>query len=825
MPTTELEVQVRPSRVVLLIGRESSPEEIKLATQFLSRLWGGRYCPIFAVSASGIDPDIQGWLERDLPDFVYGIGVDHDAWKCVIREISPIWGYGQLQPDFVNRFYTREGRSVEDHISFVPVFRRLQQEQGMLGRRSLYELGVADDCELSPFVAAAFGHCELGFVRSLHIPRENGGYVDKSTSCADFISHCRNAIQWRSWLDVTSLGLAPQFHGASWDSPTIVVVDSIVPDLALYWRIRGATLHELPQKVIPVPEAELQEENVLDSLAQWVEAMIPLRMSPSPVLVVSETVSIEVLERLSAELRVRIQEVEVLCCDEHGCYLPSVTLTEGPQTVSVDLSDQVLTWRPPRPALEPYLQSGTWVVELLRDQRTRRVPGELALPSRRGALDALNAPIPPLLPQSPRRYGMGFSGLNFRCCRDVEVDRHRLPTSEEVLSSILVENNVTSTRDEKRSLYEPAIRLFGGLPQAAEAFVDPMGSVLEALRNGPRRLDEIMNATKLGNRVLPGLARPEGLESALERESPMMQRIATERFDAYWDLHFPGEAKVPSLLEHWADRGVLRRRWQLPKCSRCGLDGWTDNIDILQPVVCQGCGERLRLPDRVPLGYDLNRVVMRAVEQGLGPVALTGRFLNDFCYQGFLGLPGVKYRWDGRDGDIDFIAACDRHLVFAECKDLAETGTESPTWTYIFHQFQALVEVAEHCDADLVVLAVRAADFPRDWRVRVHELVRGRVKALILDGGILEQGNRFSPGSGMGGTPFPFSEILSHPECVVRPRKDYAIDGSSSKYYRGRPATEEEKAVAAYYLWEKNVHEDDVARWYAGMGDLEKGVY
>jgi hypothetical protein len=55
--------------------------------------------------------------------------------------------------------------------------------------------------------------------------------------------------------------------------------------------------------------------------------------------------------------------------------------------------------------------------------------------------------------------------------------------------------------------------------------------------------------------------------------------------------------------------------------------------------------------------------------------------------------------------------------------------------------------------------------------------------------------------------------------------RDYSVHGWPKKYYRGRPATEEEKAVAAYYLSLKNMHQDDVARWYAGMSDLEKGLY
>jgi hypothetical protein len=55
--------------------------------------------------------------------------------------------------------------------------------------------------------------------------------------------------------------------------------------------------------------------------------------------------------------------------------------------------------------------------------------------------------------------------------------------------------------------------------------------------------------------------------------------------------------------------------------------------------------------------------------------------------------------------------------------------------------------------------------------------------------------------------------------------RDYSTYDYPKKRYRGRPVTEEEKTVAAYYLWEKGLHQDDVSRWYAGLNDLEQGNY
>jgi hypothetical protein len=57
------------------------------------------------------------------------------------------------------------------------------------------------------------------------------------------------------------------------------------------------------------------------------------------------------------------------------------------------------------------------------------------------------------------------------------------------------------------------------------------------------------------------------------------------------------------------------------------------------------------------------------------------------------------------------------------------------------------------------------------------------------------------------------------------PYRDYSTHGFPMRYYRGRPVTEEEKAVAAYFLFLKNQCRDDVARWYAGEDALKKGEY
>ena len=57
--------------------------------------------------------------------------------------------------------------------------------------------------------------------------------------------------------------------------------------------------------------------------------------------------------------------------------------------------------------------------------------------------------------------------------------------------------------------------------------------------------------------------------------------------------------------------------------------------------------------------------------------------------------------------------------------------------------------------------------------------------------------------------------------------RDYSVHGWPKKRYRGRPPTEEEIAVAAYYIWKKTgeQHGNDVGNWFAAKNELELGIY
>jgi hypothetical protein len=312
MLQTELDVQVRPSRVTILLARTASVAQLMLAVQFLSRIWGGRYCPIFSVDCTGTNEYVREWLERDLPDFVYGVGVDNDAWRLLISSVCPIRGYGPLQPDFVTHFHKTPGYYAEDYITFVPILRRVQHQPSLLGRRSFHLVHGDNESLLGPFAAVAFGDCELGLLGRTDVIEHQVVRMDANTSTPDFIRLCLEVVRSGcSWLEMTSLGLDVSLRGLFSYSPMIVLVQTVAADLALFWTLRTTKPHKLPDWILPVPASDVQDAAVLDALGEWAQAALQFRISPEPVRITSLTASRDKLEQIAADLRPRLQGMPV----------------------------------------------------------------------------------------------------------------------------------------------------------------------------------------------------------------------------------------------------------------------------------------------------------------------------------------------------------------------------------------------------------------------------------------------------------------------------------------------------------------------------------
>jgi hypothetical protein len=268
------------------------------------------------------------------------------------------------------------------------------------------------------------------------------------------------------------------------------------------------------------------------------------------------------------------------------------------------------------------------------------------------------------------------------------------------------------------------------------------GVVLKALLGGPLQLGDIQGKARLGKGKLAELAEPEIPKGLLDRLDPVAKRTFRRRRRRMWNRLSPSTTAVESLLEFWADHGIVSRQWHVGPCPACMGSFWEAGLDISKPVACPGCGSRLRLPPQVPMGYSLHRLIDHALREGIVPVVLAGRFLSNLTHRGFLWLPGVKYKWNEKDGDLDIFACCDGHIVVGECKSLGDTPADTGFWEVILEQFAETIKVGQACRASFAVLAVMAESYPPDFQQKVDQLTGANMRSLLLNKQDLEQGHR-----------------------------------------------------------------------------------
>jgi hypothetical protein len=570
----------------------------------------------------------------------------------------------------------------------------------------------------------------------------------------------------RSWLDVTGHELSPRFSMLGTLPPTVVLVQSLVPDLSLFWNLRSASSTDHLAWILPIPAQGATDEKLLTDLKEWLLSFLPYGRRPNHCIVTSMSVDktecLEFASRLAAALA--DTPIELVDYVPPRNRLPVVTPFEYETHWDVDITGRRLSVRPPRPeAFVSVSSPKAWIVDLTKDVDTGRAVKELELPSSPVVFQLLNGPCPPGFEHTRiPRTGVGVDSISVRCTQTDEVVELHLPTSEEILEEILIEEAVDPLPDEKRSGYLPVIRRFGGLALAAEAFSGKSGVVFTELEKGPRTLDEIKGKCKLGSGTLPGKSFLERNEILLASESDRIKRVGRRRFALYARNQSPTNLKLTSVLEFWADRSVLIREWRLGPCPKCKRVSFEPRLNIQKRILCPSCGNRMSLDRPVPFGYAVHKTVGLAMREGIAPVVLTGRFLEQMTDRGFLWLPGVKYRCDDKLGDIDLLACCDGRLVFCECKRLQDTQPGAKVWDDVVTQFLETAAVAKRCGGSLVVLAAQTSEFPADVQARIKGELGPGMPSLLLDATDLEKGYRTINDQGPK-RPLRFYDLIPEP--------------------------------------------------------------
>ncbi len=226
--------------------------------------------------------------------------------------------------------------------------------------------------------------------------------------------------------------------------------------------------------------------------------------------------------------------------------------------------------------------------------------------------------------------------------------------------------------------------------------------------------------------------------------------------------------------------------WKIGPCAHCHQTFFVSRLNIQQRIDCDNCGHPISLPPNVSIGYTLRRAVRHAIQEGIIPVVLTGRFLRNMTNNGFLWLPGIKYHTESESGDIDLLACCDGMLVFCECKSLSETPIDAKLWDKVVDQFLKAANLAKRCHASLVVLAAQVPEFPNRVHERLAAELSNSIQHLLLDRTDLDNGYRKTGADG-GISMLGFSDLVANPfpELPRRwPGKPRTIETRWGKYER-----------------------------------------
>ena len=451
-----------------------------------------------------------------------------------------------------------------------------------------------------------------------HYPKMRADFFDVDTpftanTASAFVDLTTEFVKeyQQSWLDVTGHELSIFTSGPGVLSPTVVLVNSPLSDLTHLWNLRTQSETTIPAWIIPVPFEEATDSTVLEKLKNWLLAFSPYGRNSNHCLVTSISVKGEDCRKFCERFQQSLSgtPIDFVDYEPPPNQLPVVVPYEYETPWPVEISDRKLTIQPPRPkAFQEIGASEAWFVDLRKDVRTGRAVGELQLPPSPVICELLNGPCPPsfsreLIP----RTGDGSDCVNICCSGSKEVVNIYLPTSEEILGEILREFDVEPILDEKRSSYLPVLKRFGGIFPAAAAFTGQRGAILTILAESTRTVNEIRGVCRIGRGQVDGESYIQRIEPMLRHESARMARIAKLRFLEHARRITPENLKPQILLEHWADRKVLTRQWQIGPCGQCNQTYFVSSLNIQRPVICTNCGHRISLPSKVAIGYTLQR--------------------------------------------------------------------------------------------------------------------------------------------------------------------------------------------------------------------------
>ena len=746
--TKNVVVRVRPQKVALIVSEEVDPGDFLIVVDFLSRIWGGKYCPIFVVQGSKNSLHVQNNLIAHRPDVVLTLGLDVQSWGKITVQCCQPRGFGALSQNYIKKTY-----EVNPHKLILAelLAKELMERFPEMERDNLYLFSREDSQTLSTFMTLSFGIVPDNEVENYSKAlKAKPNKLDKD-NISSYLNICSDMSRRWSWLDFASNHLSRNcLLGDFAIPPTIVVSADKISDFALFWNIRSQLGVGASGTIILFPESEIDSKESVEALSEWT---IKSPINANYCVIRSSSVDKKKLDYLASRLRPRLKKsrYEYVDVKTEVNIAPVVVPYEKETHTKVYISKNRLSFDSIKPDFVDCLRSfDSWICDFVKESESNRALCELVLPPRNSAIQVLNTPTPPRFNLNTDEIRWGPDALNVKCSSNNPTVSFSVPTSEELITEILKESGINIIKDEKRVRYNQILRMLGGLKNAFLTFSGSSLKIIKAfLKDRPNSTNHI--PLTLGEIKSNARLKKTGKENTnlifkiLDDYLPRHAKfVANQRFRKYYDQDISHGREEQAILDKLIQQGILKREWKLEKCIFCDKDYWVDHIDIDKPVKCPGCGNIITLKGQIVLGYELNELVRLGINEGIIPVILTANFLYNTTSKGFIWAPGIKFRYREQLCDFDLVCICDGHLLAAECKTLSETKSSSGTWSKISKQLEKTLSIAQHAEIEAFIMSSLNSSYSESFKKECKLMGKKKIlNIFLLNNQDLTSGKRY----------------------------------------------------------------------------------
>ena len=483
-------MRVRPYKIGVLIPWEATKQESLLAISFLSRIWGGRYCPIIPIASSGDNQIAKSWLLKLRPDVIVAINVDHEYWIKACKEMTQPYAYIQLAKNNLHEWLKLLPVTI---IPSVFLLEKIVNETVGKGDPHLIIPDRADDNSLAFHLAATFGVGDKDitnwFCQSI------GGKttpISSEYSPQDYLTLCKEGKNKWSLLDLGSYKLQThEFSSSTLIPKTIVVGAESGSHLALFWNMRMLFGVGSSGKIQLFSKSWIENEAAVLQLADWI---LTNPIKSNYIYLISLENNAADLVSLREKLILKIGDSGIEFIDNCSSYdqIPSIIGYEEEKLIPIEIDNRVIKFIPPRPSFNEYIYpNAEWMLDISKDFQTGRSPMELFGVFSEAAKDILNTPFPPKVSfPSVDKLNFSVDGIKVRCGMSEEIIQFYMPPDVELIEQELMTCGLEIEHDEKRRYYEACMTFFDDLEMVGRSFSGFSRRMLNALQKDTLTLEQ-----------------------------------------------------------------------------------------------------------------------------------------------------------------------------------------------------------------------------------------------------------------------------------------------------------------------------------------------